>query len=209
MKKTKLLIAGAVIVLGLWVMGGYNSLVASEQAVDAQWGQVESQYQRRYDLIPNLVEATKGVLTQEQEVFGQIAEARQGYAGAQSTSEKVEAANEMESALGRLLVIVENYPQLQSNQTVQDLMVELAGTENRVSVERMRFNEQVQSYNTQVKTFPGLIVAQMFGYAERPYFESVEDADEAPAVDLKLDDDSMEKDSMEQESMEDDSMMEQ
>lgn len=175
-----------VVVVGMWVVGTYNGLVSSSQAIEGQWAQVQTQYQRRFDLIPNLVESTKGVLTQEQEVFGQIAEARQGYAGAATTEEQVQAAGALDSALSRLLVIVENYPELKSNQTVQDLMTELAGTENRISVERMRFNDAVRSYNTKVKTIPTSLVAGMFGFAEKPFFEAAATAQEAPAVDLSL-----------------------
>ena len=188
MKKPVLTLGAVVLVLGMWLMGTYNGLVGLGQQVDGQWAQVETQYQRRYDLVPNLVESTKSVLTQEQEVFSNIAEARQGYAGAGNASEKVAAANQMESALARLLVIVENYPELKSNETVQDLMVELAGTENRVSVERKRYNDTVRGYNTKVKTFPTMMVASMFGYSEKPYFEAVEAAETAPEVNLDLND---------------------
>lgn len=186
MKKPFLTFGIIALVLGMWFVNTYNGLVGLSQKVDGQWAQVETQYQRRFDLVPNLVESTKGILTQEQEVFSNIAEARQGYAGAQNTSEKVAAATQMESALSRLLVIVENYPELKSNQTVQDLMVELAGTENRISVERKRYNDTVRGYNTKVKTFPTMLAANMFGYDEKPYFEAVEAAEAAPAVDLKL-----------------------
>lgn len=187
MKKSPLLTLGAVaIVLGMWLMGTYNGLVGLGQQVDSQWAQVETQYQRRYDLIPSLVESTKGFLTQEQTVFDNIAKARQGYAGAQSETEKVEATNKMESALGRLLVIVENYPELKSNETVQDLMVEIAGTENRISVERKRYNDTVKGYNVKVKTFPTMLIANMFGYGEKPYFKAAEDAAVAPKVNLDV-----------------------
>jgi LemA protein len=186
MKKPLLIIGAIVLVLGMWVMGTYNKLVSTDQVVDSQWAQVETQYQRRYDLIPNLVEATKGILNQEQEVFSNIAEARQGYAGANTTDEKVNAANQLDSALSRLLVIVENYPELKSNQNVSDLMVELAGAENRVSVERKRYNDTVRGYNILVKTFPTMIAAKVFDYSEKPYFEAVEAAEVAPKVDLKL-----------------------
>ena len=188
MKKSFLTLGAVAVVLGMWLMGTYNGLVGLGQQVDSQWAQVETQYQRRFDLIPNLVESTKGFLTQEQEVFSNIAEARQGYAGAGTANEKVAATNEMESALSRLLVIVENYPELKSNETVQDLMVELAGSENRVSVERKRYNDTVKGYNVKVKTFPTMMVASMFGYTEKPYFEAVEEAEAAPAVNLDLND---------------------
>lgn len=188
MNAKQILIGAAVVVgvLGLWLVSTYNGLVTSSQAIEGQWAQVETQYQRRFDLIPNLVESTKGILTQEQEVFGRIAEARQGYAGAQTTEDQVRAAGELDSALSRLLVIVENYPELNSNQTVQDLMAELAGTENRISVERMRFNDAVRSYNTKVKSVPTSIVAGVFGFEEKPFFEAAATAQEAPAVDLSL-----------------------
>ncbi len=185
--KSLLIGLGAVVlVAGMWLVGTYNGLVTSSQAIEGQWAQVQTQYQRRFDLIPNLVESTKGVLTQEQEVFGQIAEARQGYAGAATTEAQVQAAGELDSALSRLLVIVENYPELKSNETVQGLMAELAGTENRISVERMRFNEAVGAYNVKVKTIPTSLVAGMFGFSEKPFFAAVETAQEAPAVDLSL-----------------------
>jgi LemA protein len=190
MKANKLLLGlgGAVLVIGMWLMGMYNGLVAKDQVVDSQWAQVETQYQRRFDLIPGLVASTKGIFKQEQEVFGNIAEARQGYSGANTQEERVDAANNLESALSRLLVIVENYPQLQSNQTVLALMDELAGSENRVSVERKRYNDVARDYNTQIKTFPTMLLAGMFGFDVKPYFESTQGADLAPQVDLSIGD---------------------
>jgi LemA protein len=186
--KKGLIAVGVIVVLIAVVVGMfagfYNSLVAKNQAVDSQWAQVETQYQRRMDLIPGLVNATKGTLKQEQKVFGAIAEARTRYSGAQSSAQKVEAANQMESALSRLLVIVENYPQLRSNETVQQLMVQLEGTENRISVERRRYNEVVQDFNTSVKRFPAVIFAGMMGFKDKPYFESQKGAETAPKVDL-------------------------
>lgn len=179
-------IGAVVIVLGMWLMGAYNALVQKDQAVTSQWSQVEASYQRRFDLIPSLVESTKGIFEQEQAVFGQIADARQGYAGAQTQSEKVAAANQLESALSRLLVIVENYPQLQSNQTVLALMDELAGTENRINVERRTYNDITQNYNTHVKSVPTVFLAGFFGFGEKPYFEAAEGAEVAPKVDLSV-----------------------
>jgi LemA protein len=175
-----------VVVIGMWLMGAYNGLVQKDQAVTGQWAQVETTYQRRFDLIPNLVESTKGILEQEQAVFGQIAEARQGYAGAQTQTEKVAAANELESALSRLLVIVENYPQLQSNTTVLALMDELAGTENRINVERRTYNDLTRDYNTHIKSIPTVFLAGMFGFDEKEYFEAAAGAEEAPKVDLSV-----------------------
>ncbi len=173
------------VVLGMWLMGSYNGLVQKDQAVDAQWSHVEAQYQRRYDLIPNLVEAAKGFLDQEQEILETIAMARQGYAGAQTVEEKAEASNQVESALSRLLVIIENYPELKSNETIAQVMDELAGTENRVSVERMRYNDLAREYNVQAKSFPTMLIAGMFGFSEKAYFEADVAAQSAPQVDFR------------------------
>lgn len=176
-----------ILFIGMWVLGVYNGLVRGEQVVENSWAQVESQYQRRYDLIPGLVNSTKGVLRQEQEVFGAIAEARTKYAGTNpGTPERVEATNQVESALARLLVIMENYPELRSNQTVQSLMDELAGTENRINVARDRYNEQVQIWNVSVKTFPRSLLAGMFGFEPRPFFEADQGAEDRVEVDLSL-----------------------
>lgn len=173
-----------VIVLGAWAAGSYNSLVRSNESVDTQWAQVETQYQRRFDLIPNLVASVQSSMKQETAIFTAIANARQGYAGARSADEKAQAAGQMESALGRLLMITENYPDLKSNQNVQSLMSQLEGTENRVSVERMRFNDVVKDYNIQVKSFPGNLFAKIFGFGERKMFESDQGAASAPKVEL-------------------------
>jgi LemA protein len=175
-----------ILFFGLWFWGIYNSMATKNVAIDQQWGQVEAQYQRRYDLVPNLVAATKGYLKQEQTVFQMITDARTKYAGAATPDEKVAAANELETALGRLLAIIEDNPEIKSNQVVSDLMFELAGTENRISVERMRYNEKVGIYNTTVKTFPGRLLAGMFGFNERPFFEAQEGAETAPEVDLDV-----------------------
>lgn len=180
------IIGGLVVFLIFWLVGSYNGLVRLNEEVDTSWAQVETQYQRRFDLIPNLVEATKGTMTQEQEVFGTIANARQGYAGANTQAEKVKATGELESSLARLLVIMENYPTLQSNETVLSLMDELAGTENRVSVERGRYNGVVKTFNVKVKTIPTVFFANMLGFDEREFFEAVEQAEAAPKVDLKI-----------------------
>mgnify|MGYP001613570528 CR=1 FL=1 len=173
--------------IGGWVLGSYNSLVSQNQIVETSWSQVETQYQRRFDLVPNLVSATKGVLGQEQKVFGDIAEARTRYAGAPAGSnEKVQATNQFESALGRLLVIMENYPVLKSYESVRALTDELAGTENRVLVARDRYNAQVLVWNSKVMRFPGNIIAGMFGFHSREYFKSDEGANKAPSVDLQI-----------------------
>lgn len=175
----------ALAVLAIWLIGSYNGLVRKSQEVDAQWSQVETQYQRRYDLIPNLVEAAKGFLDQEKEIFESIAMARQGYAGANTVEEKAEASVQVESALARLLVIMENYPELKSDATVAQVMDELAGTENRVNVERMRYNDTAREYNTKAKSFPVVLIAGMFGFSEKPYFEADSAAQSAPAVNFR------------------------
>lgn len=184
MKRTTIVILGIILLLVLWGAGTYNRMVSANQAVDGAWAQVETQYQRRFDLIPNLTESVKGMFEQEKEVFGQLAAARSRYAGAGSTDEKAAAAGQVESALSRLLVVMENYPELKSSETVKGLMDELAGTENRVSVERKRYNDQVQSFNTMIVRFPSNLFARMFGFESRNYFESAEGAEVAPKVDL-------------------------
>jgi LemA protein len=162
----------------------YNQFVSQEEAVKAQWSQVENQLQRRNDLIPNLVESTKGFAQQERDVFSAIADSRARLAGAQTPEQKIQAANEQSSALARLLVVVENYPQLRSSETFARLMDELAGTENRISVERMRYNERVQQYNTARRSFPANITAGVFGFKEYPLFQAPESAKTAPKVDF-------------------------
>lgn len=172
----------AVLIFGGWIWNTYNKLVTTNEMVDNQWAQVETQYQRRFDLIPNLVESVKGVMEQEKEVFLGIAEARTKYSGASSVNEKAAAAGQVESALGRLLVVMENYPDLKSSDNVTNLMTQLEGTENRVSIERKRFNDSIKSYNLMTKRIPAKWVAGMFGFTEKSYFESVEGSEEAPAV---------------------------
>ena len=162
----------------------YNRFVSEEEAIKAQWAQVENQLQRRNDLIPNLVETTKGFAQQERDVFQSIADSRAKLAGAQTPEQKMQAANEQSSALARLLVVVENYPVLKSNETFARLMDELAGTENRISTERMRYNERVQQYNTSRRSFPANITASIFGFKEYPLFQVPESAKVAPKVDF-------------------------
>jgi LemA protein len=167
----------------LVIAGGYyNSFVSQNNAVTGQWQQVEVQYQRRFDLIPNLVGAAKGLMQQEQKVFGDLAAARAAYTGAQTADAKAAAAGQVESALGRLLAIFENYPELKSDQTVLRLQDELAGTENRVAVERRRYNDLVQQYNTNVSTVPGLVFARLFNFGPRTYFQSAAGTENAPQV---------------------------
>jgi LemA protein len=183
MKKAWWIVVVVVVVVILaYGFSTYNSLVTKRESVDNQWAQVGTQYQRRFDLIPNLVASVKGAMAQEQTVFDNIAEARTRYAGAQTVNEKAEAATQVESALGRLLVVMENYPQLASIETVQTLMVQLEGTENRVSVERKRFNDEVRDYNVMTKRFPTSVVAGLFGFDERAYFEAAAGTENAPQV---------------------------
>ena len=182
MKKPILIVGIIVLVLAIWGVSAYNGLVSSRETTDTAWAQVETQYQRRFDLIPNLVESVKGIFAQEQEVFSKLAEARTKYAGAGSVNEKAAAATAVEGALARLLVVVENYPNLRSSESVQNLMVQLEGTENRVSVERKRFNDETRAYNLTVKRFPSSLVASLAGFSERAYFEAAAGSENAPAV---------------------------
>jgi LemA protein len=163
----------------------YNKFTTQEEAIKAQWGQVENQLQRRHDLIPNLVETVKGFAQQERDVFQSVADARAKMAGATTPAEKIAGANAESSALARLLVVVEAYPQLKSDANFARLQDELAGTENRLATERMRYNERVQEYNTQRRKFPSNVTAKMFGFKEYPYFEAPADAKGAPKVDFK------------------------
>ena len=162
----------------------YNRFVSQEEGIKAQWSQVENQLQRRNDLIPNLVESTKGFAQQERDVFQAIADSRAKLAGASTPDEKMVAANAQSSALARLLVVVENYPTLKSDATFARLMDELAGTENRIAVERMRYNETVQAYNTSRRQFPSNMTAGIFGFKEYQLFQAPESAKQAPKVDF-------------------------
>jgi LemA protein len=173
-----LLIAGASISSGC----SYNTFVSKEEGIKAQWAQVENQLQRRNDLIPNLVETTKGIAQQEKDVFGQIADSRAKMAGAKTPQDTIQAANEQSAALGRLLVVVENYPQLRSSESFGRLMDELSGTENRIAVERMRYNELVQDYNITRRRFPSNITAGIFGFKEYPLFNAPPAAEQVPKV---------------------------
>jgi len=163
----------------------YNTFVSQEEAIKTQWAQVENQLQRRNDLIPNLVETTKGFAAQERGVFQAIADSRAKLAGATTPDQKMAAANEQTSALARLLVVVENYPILKSDATFARLMDELAGTENRIAVERMRYNEQIQAYNTARRSFPANITAGIFGFKDDyKLFAAPESAKVAPKVEF-------------------------
>jgi LemA protein len=178
-------IAALVAVLGFGSACSYNTFTTQEEAIKAQWAQVENQLQRRNDLIPNLVETVKGFAQQEKDVFQAVADARAKMAGATNPTEKIAAANAESSALARLLVVVEAYPQLKSNESFNNLMFELTGTENRLATERMRYNEKILAYNTQRRKFPSNVTAGIFGFKEYPYFEAPGEAKVAPKVDFK------------------------
>lgn len=160
----------------------YNTFVNQEEQIKSQWAQVENQLQRRNDLIPNLVETAKGFAQHEEAVYKDIADARSQLMNAKTPQESIDAANRQSSALGRLMVIVENYPQLKANEQFNRLMDELAGTENRLAVERMRYNEKVQQYDTSRRQFPANLTAKLFGFKEYPYFQAPADAKQAPKV---------------------------
>ena len=169
--------------LALTVTGcSYNKFTAKEEEIKSQWAQVENQLQRRNDLIPNLVETVKGYAQQEQTVFKSIADARAQMAGAKTPEERINAANAETSALGRLFVVVENYPQLKSDAQFARLMDELSGTENRLATERMRYNDRVREYDTMRRQFPSNVTAKMFGFKEYPYFQAPADAKALPKV---------------------------
>ncbi len=163
---------------------GYNKMVSMKEGVDATWAQVENQLQRRNDLIPNLVEVTKGYAGHEKEIFTRIAEARGRLLSAGTRDDKIEAANAVSGALGRLLAIAEQYPQLKADQQFARLSDELAGTENRIAVERMRYNEAVRDYNAYIKGIPQVVYANAFGFQPEKYFEPPAEAKQAPKVDF-------------------------
>ncbi len=160
----------------------YNRFVSQEEAIKAQWAQVENQLQRRNDLIPNLVETAKGYAAHEEGVYKDIADSRAKLLAARTPDETMQAANQQTSALGRLLAIVENYPLLKANEQFNRLMDELSGTENRIAVERMRYNERVQEYNTARRQFPANITAGLFGFGEYAFFQAPAEAKQVPTV---------------------------
>ena len=170
------------LLFGGTLVGAYNGMVTEREGVDKAWAQVENVLQRRGDLIPNLVETVKGYAAHEKEVFEKVAEARSRLAGAATPREAAAANAGLTAALGRLLAIAENYPQLKANENFIRLQDELAGSENRIATERMRYNEAVRSYNILIKRFPNNFIAGFFGFAERDYFEAEAGAHEVPKV---------------------------
>lgn len=178
-----------VLILAMTGIGTYNSLAKANQNVDAKWSQVENVLQRRYDLIPNLVNAVKGSMKQERAVFGDIAAARSNYAKAETPKEKANANSQLDQSVGTLInVIKEAYPELNSNKQVDTLMTQLEGSENRIAVERKRYNDAVLSYNNAVVTFPKNIFANMMGMGKKEFFKADQAAQSTPKVDLDVDD---------------------
>jgi LemA protein len=187
--KTGIIVLIIIVLLALWIGGTFighrNEMVRKRETVNAAWSQVDVVLQRRSDLIPNLVQTVKGFATHEEKVFGDIAAARAAMAGAKNPQEKIAANGQLDSALSRLLVVVENYPQLRSNENFLRLQDELAGTENRIAIERRRYNETVQDYNTYISLFPNNIVASLSGFTRNDaYFKTDEGARQAPKVDF-------------------------
>jgi LemA protein len=174
-------------ILALPVFSGYNGLVASDEAVNSAWSQVENQLQRRMDLIPNLVNTVKGYASHEEKIFTEVTRAREKLIGAGSLAEKAEADQELSGALSRLLAIAENYPELKADANFRQLSDELAGTENRIATSRMDYNDTVQSFNTKIRRFPTVVIARMFGFEKKDYFKAAESAKQAPTVDFNND----------------------
>src|ERR1051325_348359 len=180
--RSAIVVAVLITAAGLSSGCSYNRFVSQEEAIKTQWSQGENQLQRRNDLIPDLVETTKGIAQREKDVFGQIADSRAKMAGARTPEEQIQAANQQSAALARLLVVVENYPQLRSSESFNRLMDELSGTENRIAVERMRYNERVQEYNVARRQFPSNVTASLFGFKEYPLFNAPTAAEQVPKV---------------------------
>ncbi|MDO8964748.1 MAG: LemA family protein [Coriobacteriia bacterium] len=187
MKNLGIVLVAIVVVValvGVMLAGTYNSLVGQDQAVKAGWAQVENQLKRRADLIPNLIETVKGFAAQEKQVIGLVTDARAKLAGAKTPAEAGAASAEMNAALSKLLVVVEAYPQLKSDQNFRDLMYELSGTENRIAVARKDYNGAVNTYNTSLRSFPTVMIAGMFGFQAAEFFQIDEKDAELPKVDF-------------------------
>lgn len=180
--KSWIIPVAVIVILGLIMASGYNGLVNLGENVNGKWSQVENQLQRRADLIPNLVETVKGFATQEKEIFTQVADARARLAGAQSVGEAAQADQALTGALGRLLAIAENYPQLKSDANFRALQDELAGTENRIAVARKDYNDAVQVYNAKIRTIPTVLYARILGFGPKEYFQATEESKTVPQV---------------------------
>ena len=191
MKKSTIILVAVIAALAMWAISAYNGMVKMDESVSTAWSNVENQYQRRTDLIPNLVNTVKGYAAHEKETFEAVVSARSKATQMtvdpeNLTPEKLQeyqkAQGEIGAALGRLLAITENYPELKANENFKELQAQLEGTENRISVERRNFNEVARTYNTSIRTFPKTIIAGMCGFDKRPYFEAEEGANKAPEV---------------------------
>lgn len=182
MKKFGLILAALVVLLGIWGVSSYNGLVSMHEQVSSSWAQVDAQLQRRADLIPNLVNTVKGYAAHEEKAVADVSSARSRLLNASSPESRMEANGELSSALGRLLMISENYPNLKANQNFLALQDELAGTENRIAVSRRDYNNIVQNYNAKIRSFPTNLFAGMFGFRDAPYFQADKDAKTAPKV---------------------------
>lgn len=173
-----------VAVIAIWIVALYNNLVSDQQGVETARANIETQLQRRSDLIPNLVSTVQGYATQEKDIFTDIANARAQMAGATNLADQAQADSALSSALSRLLLVVENYPELKSNQNFQDLSTQLEGTENRIAIARQDYNDAVTRYNTKRRRFPTNIIANVFGFETEPLFEASDAAEEVPVVDF-------------------------
>lgn len=182
MKKVWIGVVVVIIALIAWLVSGYNGLVQMDEQVNGQWSQVETQLQRRNDLIPNLVNTVKGYASHEQEAIKAVADARARLGGAKSVREASEANDQMTGALSRLLMVAENYPNLKADANFRALQDELAGTENRIAVARRDYNQSVQAFNAKVRTFPTSVYAGMFGFSAKDYFEASKEAQQVPKV---------------------------
>jgi len=173
-------------VIGVFIWSSYNGLVRKELTVENKWADVQTQYQRRVDLIPNLIESVKGYAQFEKSTLIQIAELRTQWMNANTVNDKISAGTQLDSAISRLLVTYENYPELKTVETVNNLMIQLEGTENRIAVSRRDYNDAVRKYNTALRVFPTNMIAGMFGFEKQLFFEAQEGADVAPKVNLDI-----------------------
>lgn len=182
--RTVVIVIAIILVIAMPIIGGYNKMVSLEQKVKVTEGNIDTQLQRRSDLVPNLVETVKAYASQEKDIFIKIADARAKLGGAQTVTDKAQADSELGTALSRLLVVVEKYPDLKSNENFRDLTVALEGTENRIAIARQDYNKNVDSYNTTIKKFPNAIIAGIFRFDEKAYYKASESAKEVPKVDF-------------------------
>lgn len=185
MKKSTIVIIAVIVIIAIMLVSSYNGIVSKAEDVDNKFATIDTQLQRRADLIPNLVNTVKGYAAQEKEIIDSVTEARARLAGANTVAEKAEADGELTSALNRLMVVVENYPDLKSSQNFIQLSDELAGTENRIATARRDYNEAVKEYNLKIKKFPTNLMANMFGYDAKDYFQASEGSQEVPNVNFE------------------------